>query len=178
MKKALLIFGGLSLLGYGLYRYFKTQTEKLLDFEWKISSIKVLESSLSKVVLQVNFIFTSDSDIEAEIKKIYLDGYVQGKRVGSIIETKSFIIPAHGSSNVPLLITLDLTSVISNIASILLETIKEKDVAIKLVGNAEIKSGFVDTVLPIEYESTVKKIQEQAAIDAQKKAEKAAKQNK
>jgi hypothetical protein len=169
MKKALLIFGGLSLLGFGLYRYFKKQSEKLLDFKWDISSIKLLESSYNRITLQVNFIFTSESEIEAEIKKIYLDAFVQDKRVGSITETKPFIIPAKGSSNVPLIISLDLSSLLSNVVDIVLQTIKEKDIDIKLVGNAEIKSGFVNTVVPIGYDSTIKKIKKQMELDVQKK---------
>lgn len=169
MKKVLLILGGLSVLGYGLYRYFKYQTEKLLDFKWDISKIKILQSTYNRITLEVNFIFTSESNIEAEIKKIYLDAFVQGKRVGSITETKPFIIPANGSSNVPLIISLDLSSVLSNMVELILQSIKEKDIQIKLVGNAEIKSGFVDTVVPIGYDSTIKKIKEQMELDAQKK---------
>jgi hypothetical protein len=73
MKKALLIIGGLGILGFGLYKYFKTQADLLSKYEWKIAGIKILKFSLTSLVLNLKIRFTSKADLEAKIEKIYLD---------------------------------------------------------------------------------------------------------
>jgi hypothetical protein len=156
MKKALLIFGGLSLLGFGLYRYFKTQTNLLLDYQWKIAGFKIIRFSLTEITINLSILFTSKADIEAKINKIYLDLFLEGKNVGFISEVKSFIIPAKGSTTIPLLISINPQSIFKNIFDVSLGIAKSKDLRFKIDGYANVKSGFISTTLPIKYETTIK----------------------
>ena len=156
MKKALLIFGGLSLLGYGLYRYFKIQTNLLLDYKWKIAGFKVVRFSLTDISIDLSILFTSKADIEAKINKIYLDLFVEGKNVGFVSEVKSFIIPAKGSTTIPLFISINPQSIFKNLFDVSLGIAKSKDLRFKLDGYANVKSGFISTTLPIKYETTIK----------------------
>lgn len=156
MKKALLIFGGLSLLGYGLYRYFKIQTNLLLDYQWKIAGFKVVRFSLTDISIDLSILFTSKADIEAKINKIYLDLFVEGKNVGFVSEVKSFIIPAKGSTTIPLFISINPQSIFKNLFDVSLGIAKSKDLRFKLDGYANVKSGFISTTLPIKYETTIK----------------------
>ena len=73
MKKGLLILGGISLLGFAIYRYFKYQVNLLTQYEWKISGIKVKKFSFNQIALDLSILFTSKSDLEAKVNKIYLD---------------------------------------------------------------------------------------------------------
>lgn len=156
MKKAILIFGGISLLGFGLYRYFKKQAEILKDFTWKVTGFKLIKLTLNELSIDVSILFSSKADIEAKINKLYLDIYVQDKNVGFVEEVKSFIIPANGSTNIPLHISINPQSVFKNLFDVSLGVAKSKDLKFKLDGYANIKSGFISTTIPVVYETTIK----------------------
>jgi hypothetical protein len=156
MKKALLILGGLGVLGFGLYKYFTYQAKKLLDFEWAFSGIKVNRFSLSELNLVITIRFTSKADIEAKVEKLYLDLFLMGVRVGYISEDKPFILPARGSADIPLNISINPQVIFKNIIDVTSGIGKNKDVMFKFDGFANIKSGFVSTTLPIKYETSIK----------------------
>ena len=156
MKKTLLYIGGAGILVYALYRYFKVQSDLLMQYEYKIAGVKVRKLSLNELSLDLSIQFTSKSDIEAKIKKIFLNMYVEGKKVGFITETKEFVIPARGSSIVPLFISVNPQFVLKNLTDIALGIGKAKDVRFSIDGYADIKSGFISTTVPIKYETTLK----------------------
>jgi hypothetical protein len=156
MKKALLIIGGLGVLGFGLYKYFKTQADLLSKYEWKIAGINILKFSLTSLVLNLKIRFTSKADLEAKIEKIYLDLFLEGKNVGFITENRSFIIPAKGSSDVDLTVSINPQSVFKNITDIVLGVSKNKDVKLGINGFAKIKSGLFSATLPIVVETSLK----------------------
>jgi len=156
MKKVLLAVGGLSLLGFGLYKYFKTQADLLTKFTWKIQGFKIRKFSLQELAIDVTFLFTSVADLEAKIQKLYLDLYLEGKNVGYIMEEKEFIIPAKGSSSIPIFVSINPQAVFKNIIDFTLNIGKNKDVRFKMDGFASIKSGFISTTLPIKYETSLK----------------------
>jgi LEA14-like dessication related protein len=156
VKKALFILGGLGLLGFGVYKYFKTQVATLSNFTWKVTKFKILKISLSELSIDVNFLIHSDADLEAKVNKLYLDLYLQGKNVGYISEEKGFVIPAKGSADIPLHISISPQSILKNIIDVTLGSVKNKDVMFKLNGFANIKSGFISTTLPITYETSIK----------------------
>ena len=156
MKKALLIFGGLSVLGYGLYRYFKKQTEIIKDFQWKVSGFNIAKLTLTELSINVSILFTSKADLEAKVNKLYLDVFVEGKNVGFVGEDKSFIIPANGSTTIPLHISINPQAIFRNIFDVTLLVAKSKDLRFKLDGYANINSGFISTTVPVTYETTIK----------------------
>ena len=169
MKKAILIFSGLGLLGYGLYRYFKAQSQILSDFDWSISSFKVVDVSFEQIVLELNFLFTSKADLEARIEKLYLEIFMEGKNVAIITEIKPFVIPAHGSSNVPITAIISPKTILTNIMQFILDISKASDVDIEIKGYADIKSGIIKTVLPITYKTSLKKYMAEAKENKLKK---------
>lgn len=156
MKKALLIIGGLGVLGFGVYKYFKIQADLLSKYEWKIAGIKILKFNLSELAMQLTIRFTSKADLEAKIENIYLDLFLEGKNVGFVTETKPFIIPANGSSDVNLSVSINPQVVLKNITDIVLGVSKDKDIKFAIKGNAKIKSGLFSATLPIAVETSLK----------------------
>ncbi len=156
MKKVLLAVGGLSLLGFGLYKYFKTQADLLSKFTWKIQGFKIRKFSLQELAIDVTFLFKSDADIEAKIQKLFLDLYLEGKNVGYIMEEKEFIIPAKGSSSIPIFVSINPQAIFKNVIDFTLNIAKSKDIRFKMEGFASVKSGFLATTLPIKYETSLK----------------------
>lgn len=156
MKKALLLIGGFGVLAFGLYKYFTYQTKKLLDFDWSLSGIKINKFSLTELNLVLTIRLTSKADIEAKVQKLYLDLYLMGVRVGYVNEDKPFVIPARGSSDIPLNISISPQIIFKNIIDVTSGIGKNKDVMFKFDGFANIKSGFVSTTLPMVYETSIK----------------------
>jgi LEA14-like dessication related protein len=155
MKKGLLILGGIGLLGFGLWRYFKKQAEILKDFTWKISGFAIRSFTLNELSIDVTFLFSSSADIEATINRMYLDLYLDGKNVGFVSETKSFIIPAHGSTNIPLHLSVNPQSIFKNIIDVTLGVYKSKDLRFRLKGFVNLKSGILSTTIPVDYETSI-----------------------
>jgi hypothetical protein len=156
MKKALLLLAGLGVLGTGVYLYFKKQMDLISKFTWKISGFKVNKISLTNMDINLNILFTSVADLEAKINRVYLDLFLEGKNVGYVTQTESFIIPSHGTSNIPINISINPQSILTNITNIVLGVTKNKDVKFSIKGFANVKSGFLSTTLPIEYETSLK----------------------
>jgi hypothetical protein len=156
MKKTLLFVGGISLLGFALYRYFKVQVEILKQFTWKVSALKIVKFTNTEIAIDITFLFSSSADIEAKIERLYLDILLEGKNVGFISENKGFIIPAHGSSSVPLHISINPQAILKDVVSLVLGVGKKKDIEFGLKGFANVKSGFISTTLPIEYKTSLK----------------------
>lgn len=156
MKKTLLFLGGAGLLGFALYRYLKVQGDLLKNYEYKIMAVRVKKFSLNELSIDIDIRFTSKADVEAKIQKMYLELYLEDKQVGFLTETKEFVIPARGSSVVPLFISINPQLVLKNLTDIVLGIGKAKDVKFKMDGYATIKSGFLKTTLPIKYETTLK----------------------
>ena len=156
MKKAILVVSGLGLLGFGLYKYFKTQADLLSKFTWKISGFKIKKFSASEVSIDIVFLFTSVADLEIKVNKIYFDLYLQGKNVGFISQDTPFIVPSRGSTNIPLSISINPQYIFKNLIDVTLGIAKSKDIMFKLDGYANVKSGFISTTLPIKYETSLK----------------------
>jgi LEA14-like dessication related protein len=156
MKKVLFLLGGLGILGYGLYRYFKTQADLLKQFDWKISGFKIINVSLNELSLSINFLFTSKADIEATIEKMYFDLFLENTNVGFVTEDKSFIVPAHGSTTIPIRVAINPQSVFKNVVDLAVAIAKKLDFKFKLKGFVSVKSGLISTTMPIEYEASLK----------------------
>jgi hypothetical protein len=156
MKKALLLIAGLGVLSTGVYLYFKKQMDLISKFTWKISGFKINKISLTNLDINLNIKFTSVADLEAKINRVYLDLFLEGKNVGYVTQTQAFIIPAKGTSDVPINISINPQYIFKNITDIILGVAKDKDINFKIKGFADVKSGFFSTTLPIEYETSLK----------------------
>jgi len=156
MKKTLLFIGGLTVLGVGVYSYLKKQKDLLMNFTWKIQGFKILKFTKDEVAIDLNILFTSVSDVEAKIERLYLDLFLDGKNVGFVSENNPFIIPAKGSATIPLKISVNPRGLFNNLIDLTLGVFKNKDLMFAVNGFAKIKSGLFYTTLPIKYETSVK----------------------
>jgi len=156
MKKGLIFAGlGLGLLGFGLYKYFSIQAELLKNYTYKIIGIKPIKITASEFVVDIKIRFTNKSNIEAKIKKLYLDIYVEGQKAGFIQDTREFIIPANGSSDIDLRFSFNPKQVIPNILSVIISGISRKDVSFRIEGIADVQSGFIKKPIKIQFEDVI-----------------------
>lgn len=156
MKKTLLFIGGIGALGYALYKYFKIQTDLLKNFEYKIVGIKIKKITKTELPFDLKIRFISKSSIDAKVSRIYLDVFVEGSNVGYVSENKEFLIPSNGSSDIDLAFSFNPQVILKNLSNIILSGLGKKDLAFGLKGFANVKSGFISTTIPIDYQTTIK----------------------
>lgn len=161
MKKALTalaVIGGMSIFGFAIYKYFEKQIALLKQFTWKMIDFSVDTLDLQLIKGNIKFRFASTSDLEIVVSKFYLDLYVNDERVGYIEDTNTFIIPARGYTDIPFAYTLNPQLIIKNSVDIILLSTKLRDAVIKFNGYANIKSGFISTVVPVKTTCSVKNL--------------------
>lgn len=156
MKKGWIYAGaGVGLLGIGLYVYFKIQAKLLKDYEYKIIKVKPVKFTLAEATFEIVIRFISKADIEAKIKSLYLDVYVEGNKVGYIQDNKEFIIPANGSADIPLTISFSPRNLLPNVINVILTGTAKKDLAFGMKGQVDVHSGFFKKVIKVDYKDVI-----------------------
>jgi LEA14-like dessication related protein len=72
MKKVLL-FGGIALAGFGLYRYFRYQIEMALNYQYKIKDFKIISQEGDVVKVSATFQITNKSSFKVDINSYNLE---------------------------------------------------------------------------------------------------------
>jgi LEA14-like dessication related protein len=107
MKKGLL-FGGIALAGFGLYRYFKYQVDLALNYDYKIKNFRVLGYDDSKIKTSIEIEIKNNSSFEILIKEYDLKIFFKGNNFASavtktpflVLPNSSFILKTSGDINV------------------------------------------------------------------------------
>jgi hypothetical protein len=78
MKKVLL-FGGIGLAGFGLYRYFKYQVDLALNYDYKIKNFKIDSYDSDNINVSLELEITNNSNFEILVKEYDLKLSFKGK---------------------------------------------------------------------------------------------------
>jgi hypothetical protein len=162
MRKGLFIvaiLGGISLVGYGLYNYFKKQVKLLKDFEWKFLNLRIQNIDLQLIKGVVTIRFTSKSDLEFLVEQFVLDVYVNGEKSGYVNDVKQTLIPANGYTDIDIQFSINPQYLIKDATDILAYTLKKKDALITLSGYVQVSSNFVSTTVPIKCDCSIQKLE-------------------
>jgi LEA14-like dessication related protein len=107
MKK-LLLFGGIGLAGFGLYRYFKYQVDMALNYDYKIKNFKVLGYDNENINVSIELEITNNSSFEILVKEYDLKLFYKGKNFANtktkvpfaILPNNSFKLKTEGKINI------------------------------------------------------------------------------
>jgi LEA14-like dessication related protein len=107
MKKVLL-FGGIGLAGFGLYRYFKYQVDMALNYDYKIKNFKILGYDNEKINISLELEITNNSSFEILVKEYDLKLSFKGKNFATtkskvpfaVLPNNSFTLKTEGVINV------------------------------------------------------------------------------
>lgn len=67
MKKALL-FGGIAIAGFGLYRYFRYQVDLALNYDYKLKDFKIISQEGDIIKVSATFSIVNKSSFKVEVK--------------------------------------------------------------------------------------------------------------
>ena len=107
MKKAL-IFSGVALAGFGLYRYFKYQVNLALNYDYNLKGFKILGVDGNNVRVSATFNLTNKSNFEIEVLSYDIDILFKDKKFANtssatptkILPKSTFTIVGEGTINV------------------------------------------------------------------------------
>jgi len=107
MKKVLL-FGGIGLAGFGLYRYFKYQVDLALNYDYKIKNFKIDSYDNDNINVSLELEITNNSNFEILVKEYDLKLSFKGKNFADtktkvpflVLPKNSFKLKTNGVINI------------------------------------------------------------------------------
>lgn len=152
--KTLIIIGGVAFLA-GLALYLRKQFQLLAEYDYKIVGFRLRKLSGNQTTFDVTTRIFNKSNIEASVNKIFLEIFVENNKVGFVTEEGQWLIPAKGSTDIQMKITVNPQLLLKSATTVILSGVKQKDLNFTLKGYANVSSGFLSTTIPITYSDKV-----------------------
>jgi LEA14-like dessication related protein len=96
MKK-LLLFGGIAVAGFGLYRYFKYQIDMALNYDYKLKDFKILSQDGEVMKVSATFEITNKSSFKVDVTGYDLKLFFKDTPFASTISTQKTTIQPNSS---------------------------------------------------------------------------------
>jgi LEA14-like dessication related protein len=154
--KAILVFSGLGIIGYSLYRYYNKQITFLKDITYQVVGVKIVKIATDNISLDITNRIYNASNVEATVTEMYLDFYLNNVLIGNVNEAKDLVILPLKTTDITYRFTFNPKLVIKNLVSVVTFAVSAKDMTFEARGYAKIKSGFVQTTIPFEYKNNLK----------------------
>lgn len=160
MKKIrpLLIFGGISVIGFALYRYYTKQINFLKEITYQVIGVKIRSITASQVSLDITTRIFNASNVEATVKEMFLDFSINEAMVGNVTEVKDILILPSKSTDVTFNFSFNPRLVGKNLLDIVTRTVGAKDVIFDIKGYIKVRSSFITASIPFEYRNNFKNL--------------------
>lgn len=96
MKK-ILLFSGIGVAGFGLYRYFKYQIDLALNYDYKIKNFEILNYNNDKINVSIEIEIKNNSSFEILIKEYDLKISFKGNNFASAVTKTPFVVLPNSS---------------------------------------------------------------------------------
>lgn len=153
-----LILGGIGVIGYALYRYYMRQINFLKDITYQVVGLNVRSIKASQISLDITTRIFNASNVEAVVKEMYLDFFINGVRVGNVNEVKDIVILPSKTTDVTFNFAFNPRLIGKNIIDILSQSVSSKDLIFDVKGYIRVKSSFITTSIPFEYQNNLKSL--------------------
>lgn len=144
MKK-LLLFLGIGGLGYGIYNFYEKQVQLLNYLSYKIVGIKIINTTLENLDLEVLLEIQNDSEINLTITDYYFNVFINGQNIGTIVNsTLNQKFDGFGNKSVfPLLVRINNSVFFGKEGLIKGLLTNLQDSRMDIVGYYGVKKGFL-----------------------------------
>lgn len=154
-----IILSSIAITGAGAYYFYQRQINLLKNsLTYKPIGFKIMDLSADKTSVLVKLRISSSSTLDADIKDVYVDLFLNDNYFGSVQNQGSVIIPAKGYSDIELMVTISPKSVIGDLLKLVTSIINTKDISIRINGFVKLKALFFFISTPFTYETTLKEI--------------------
>lgn len=138
MKKVLL-FGGIGLAGFGLYRYFKYQVDMALNYDYKIKNFKVLGYDSENINVSLELEITNNSSFEILVKEYDLKLFYKGKNFANTKTKVPFAVLPNNSFNLKTEGVININESKVAILPFIQDVLGRKSINIEVTGDVKVK---------------------------------------
>jgi len=156
--KPILIVTGIGVIAYAIYNYYKKQLDIIKNYDYKVTGLKIVSLQKNLISLDITTRITNYSNVEAVVKQLFLDVYINGVKVGNVDENKDVFVRGNGSSDFSFRFSFDPQVVLGNIVNIVTLSVGIKDVMIELDGYVKVESGVLKATVPFNYKNNLKNL--------------------
>ena len=153
-----MIVTGIGVIAYAIYNYYKKQLDIIKNYDYKVTGLKIVSLQKNLISLDITTRITNYSNVEAVVKQLFLDVYINGVKVGNVDETKDIFVRGNGSSDFSFRFSFDPQVVLGNIVNIVTLSVGIKDVMIELDGYVKVESGVLKATVPFNYKNNLKNL--------------------
>ena len=153
-----MIVTGIGVIAYAIYNYYKKQLDIIKNYDYKVTGLKIVSLQKNLISLDITTRITNYSNVEAVVKQLFLDVYINGVKVGNVDENKDVFVRGNGSSDFSFRFSFDPQVVLGNIVNIVTLSVGIKDVMIELDGYVKVESGVLKATVPFNYKNNLKNL--------------------
>ena len=137
MKKVLL-FGGLALAGFGMYRYFKYQVDLALNYQYSLKDFQIIGQKDNVISVSAVFSITNKSSFQVEVKDYDLRLFYKDLQFAETKSTGSVIIQPNSTFDVTGYGDIDLDKAKISILPFIKDVLDRKPIDIAVSGTIHI----------------------------------------
>lgn len=143
MKKLLFIIG-LGGVGYGVYNYFKKQLALALDWDYKLTDIKVNNIDKRKADLLVTISILNKSNFALTVSNYKINVMYEDNLVGIAENNTPFVVNPDTWFGVPANVTINFDDVKSSLGDLGINLLSKKPLILKLNGVINVVYGNIN----------------------------------
>jgi LEA14-like dessication related protein len=152
MKK-LLLFGGIGLAGFGLYRYFKYQINLALNYDYKIKNFKVLEYDNDNIRVSVELEIVNNSAFEILVNEYDLKLFFKGKNIANATSKVPFAVLPNNSLTLKTEGVINIQESKVAILPFIKDVLAKKPINLEVTGFLKVKFLGVNYTLKFDQET-------------------------
>ena len=154
MKKVLL-FGGIGLAGFGLYRYFKYQVSQALNYDYKIKNFKYTNVDVenNKIDVSLEIYLTNNSSFEIVVRSYDLLFAFKGVNFANSKSDNSFVVMPNTSFPLKINGTIDLQKAKASVLPLVKDILARNPINIEVSGNVKVKFIGINNTINFNKES-------------------------
>ncbi len=156
MKK-LLLFGGLGLVTYSLYTYYKKQLSILSKSKISLGSIKIVYFKLDRIKINIGIDVKNDSEQEFTISNYNLNLYLNDNYIGKVNNSNVDVVVKGNGRTSRISFDYEFNPNENGIGQALYQTLANKTGSpLRVLGTVSVKIGMIKLNIPIDYTSKLK----------------------
>lgn len=165
MKYGWMIAGGVLLVGGASgYYYYTEQIKALKELDFGIVGYKLISATLDEAKIQLTIRLINKSAFEVKVLDFFVDVYLDDKKLSNLQPVAPFLVPSKdfsgkaSYSDANIIVTFSPKLIGLNALTLATNYLSKKDMHIRVVGSAKLKSSFVTLTVPVEYNTTLNEI--------------------
>jgi len=154
MRKVLL-FGGIGLAGFGLYRYFKYEVSQALNYDYKIKNFKYtnVDVANNKIDVSLEIDLTNNSSFEVVVRSYDLNFSFKGIDFASSKSNNSFVVLPNTSFTLKIAGTIDLQKAKASVLPLVKDILARNPINIEITGSVKVKFIGINSTITFNKQS-------------------------